>query len=179
MYMGPHVRVNIYTYLGASKITSAVNQCKKGFNIAMRVIEARQLLFYTRRDAPRHIGLSISRLQLPFPQGLRIRPFSQTFLPTTRQMSISAQTESQPQRFTLPDGATLVYNVLGEEHLGKGKLPLVMIVGRACLRSDWEPLFPSIYAKRPGESERKVPCVVCLMRRQFWCMIIGMVGGPR
>ena len=89
-------------------------------------------------------------------------------------MTTNAQQVPESQRFTLPDGATLAYDVFGAEHLSKGKVPLVMFVGGGCLRSDWGPLFPSIYTKRPGKSW--VGCMVglvCVNERQFWCLTIG------
>jgi hypothetical protein len=64
---------------------------------------------------------------------------------------MAASTESL--KFTLPDGATLAYDIFGvDSHPGEdaARLPLVLISGRGSLKTDWERLIPSLSAKRKG-----------------------------
>ena len=52
--------------------------------------------------------------------------------------------------FTLPDGASLAYEVLGAQFLGR-KEPIVLVNGMTTTLGDWERLANSLSEVRPGE----------------------------
>jgi len=77
----------------------------------------------------------------------------QSSCPSTQEpsytLSESTSMATAYSTFTLPDGATLAYEILGSYHTGRAT-PIVLICGMTSIRIDYERLTKSLIRTRPG-----------------------------